>query len=109
MELKEEMKDSLNGGGAAGESQTSPIEVRVAKTAGFCFGVKRAVEQVYEQIKKGNGPIYTYGPIIHNEEVVSFPLSVRESSSSVPTASEGRFMRSLSITELPLWMQPAPL
>ncbi|MBS5468631.1 MAG: 4-hydroxy-3-methylbut-2-enyl diphosphate reductase [Clostridium sp.] len=46
------------------------MEVRVAKTAGFCFGVKRAVEQVYEQIKKGNGPIYTYGPIIHNEEVV---------------------------------------
>ena len=58
MELKEEMKDSLNGGGAAGESQTSPIEVRVAKTAGFCFGVKRAVEQVYEQIKKGNGQIH---------------------------------------------------
>ncbi|MFR6280009.1 4-hydroxy-3-methylbut-2-enyl diphosphate reductase [Clostridium sp. M62/1] len=46
------------------------MEVRVAKTAGFCFGVKRAVEQVYEQIEKGNGPIYTYGPIIHNEEVV---------------------------------------
>ena len=42
----------------------------VAKTAGFCFGVKRAVEQVYEQIKKGTSPIYTYGPIIHNEEVV---------------------------------------
>ena len=42
----------------------------MAKTAGFCFGVKRAVEQVYEQIEKGNGPIYTYGPIIHNEEVV---------------------------------------
>ena len=46
------------------------MEVTVAKSAGFCFGVKRAVEQVYEQIEKGNGPIYTYGPIIHNEEVV---------------------------------------
>ena len=45
-------------------------KVTVAKSAGFCFGVKRAVEQVYEQIEKGNGPIYTYGPIIHNEEVV---------------------------------------
>ena len=49
--------------------------VLIAKHAGFCFGVERAVEQVYEQmkaVKKGNarGPIYTYGPIIHNEEVV---------------------------------------
>lgn len=45
------------------------MEVILAKTAGFCFGVKRAVEQVYEQT--GNDKkIYTYGPIIHNEEVV---------------------------------------
>ena len=42
----------------------------VARTAGFCFGVKRAVEQVYRQIEEGVKPIYTYGPIIHNEEVV---------------------------------------
>ncbi|HCD45390.1 MAG TPA: 4-hydroxy-3-methylbut-2-enyl diphosphate reductase, partial [Lachnoclostridium sp.] len=46
------------------------MEVIVAKTAGFCFGVKRAVEQVYEQLKRDDKPIYTYGPIIHNEEVV---------------------------------------
>lgn len=44
-------------------------EVKLAKSAGFCFGVKRAVELVYEEAKKG-GDIYTYGPIIHNEEVV---------------------------------------
>ena len=47
------------------------MEVNVAKTAGFCFGVKRAVDQVYEQTEKEKGKkIYTYGPIIHNEEVV---------------------------------------
>ncbi|MDO4326479.1 MAG: 4-hydroxy-3-methylbut-2-enyl diphosphate reductase [bacterium] len=46
------------------------MEVIVAKTAGFCFGVERAVNKVYEQIEKGKHPIYTYGPIIHNEEVV---------------------------------------
>ena len=46
------------------------MEVIVAKTAGFCFGVKRAVEQVYKQIEKATGPVYTFGPIIHNEEVV---------------------------------------
>lgn len=45
-------------------------EVKLAKSAGFCFGVKRAVDMVYEEAKKG-GSIYTYGPIIHNEEVVS--------------------------------------
>ena len=43
----------------------------VAKTAGFCFGVKRAVNTVYEQIESGDKNIYTYGPIIHNEEVVN--------------------------------------
>ena len=46
------------------------MEVMVAKTAGFCFGVKRAVDQVYEEIQNGRPPICTLGPIIHNEEVV---------------------------------------
>ena len=46
------------------------MEVTVAKSAGFCFGVKRAVDTVYEQIEKGQKPVYTYGPIIHNEQVV---------------------------------------
>lgn len=47
------------------------MKVTLAKTAGFCFGVKRAVDTVYQQIAKRSGqPIYTYGPIIHNEEVV---------------------------------------
>lgn len=45
------------------------MEVILAKTAGFCFGVKRAVDRVYEQIEQGK-KIYTYGPIIHNNEVV---------------------------------------
>ena len=46
--------------------------VVLAKSAGFCFGVKRAVNMVYDEIDKaeGNTPIYTYGPIIHNDEVV---------------------------------------
>lgn len=45
-------------------------EVTVAKSAGFCFGVKRAVDTVYQELEKKKGNIYTYGPIIHNEEVV---------------------------------------
>ena len=51
------------------EDGDSQMEVILAKSAGFCFGVKRAVEQVYEQTKTDQ-PIYTFGPIIHNEEVV---------------------------------------
>ena len=47
------------------------MEVITAKTAGFCFGVKRAVEKVYDQVNHGKKEIYTYGPIIHNEEVVA--------------------------------------
>ena len=52
------------------------MEIQLAKSAGFCFGVKRAVETVYEQLKEQQEgehdrvPIYTYGPIIHNEQVV---------------------------------------
>ena len=42
---------------------------KLAECAGFCFGVKRAVDTVYEQVKTGK-TIYTYGPIVHNEEVV---------------------------------------
>ncbi len=42
--------------------------VILAESAGFCFGVERAVNTVYEQVDKEN--VYTYGPIIHNEEVV---------------------------------------
>lgn len=45
------------------------MEVILAKTAGFCFGVKRAVDTVYKEAGKKN--VYTYGPIIHNSEVVN--------------------------------------
>lgn len=44
--------------------------VILAPSAGFCFGVQRAVDMVDQEIARGKGPIYTYGPIIHNEIVV---------------------------------------
>ena len=47
------------------------MKVEVAKSAGFCFGVQRAVDSVYSEIEKGKKPIYTFGPIIHNEQVVA--------------------------------------
>ena len=47
------------------------MRVEVAKTAGFCFGVRRAVEMVYSEVEENPGKVYTMGPIIHNEQVVN--------------------------------------
>ena len=69
------------------------MKVIKAKTAGFCFGVKRAVDTVYEQADTCSGPIYTYGPIIHNEEVVkdleSRGVSVIRSEEGLEGIAEG--------------------
>ncbi len=46
------------------------MRVELAKTAGFCFGVERAVNLVYTESEKSSS-VYTFGPIIHNEEVVN--------------------------------------
>ena len=46
------------------------MSVTVAKTAGFCFGVKRAVDSVYESMKNGE-KIATLGAIIHNGQVIA--------------------------------------
>ena len=46
------------------------MQIITAKSAGFCFGVKRAVDKVYEEAQNSDVPVYTFGPIIHNEEVV---------------------------------------
>ena len=46
------------------------MKVELAKSAGFCFGVEKAVNTVYEEAKKNDDIVYTLGPIIHNEEVV---------------------------------------
>ncbi len=47
------------------------MDVKIAKSAGFCFGVKRAVDLVFENATTKSCPIYTFGPIIHNENVVN--------------------------------------
>lgn len=46
------------------------MEIIVAKSAGFCFGVNNAVKLVNDLIEKEKSGIYTYGPIIHNDQVV---------------------------------------
>jgi len=46
------------------------LKIQVADYSGFCFGVKKAVSAVYDASADVKGKIYTYGPIIHNSEVV---------------------------------------
>ena len=45
------------------------MDIKIAKTAGFCFGVKKAVEKVYEQTEISKKPIYTFGPIITTKKL----------------------------------------
>jgi (E)-4-hydroxy-3-methyl-but-2-enyl pyrophosphate reductase len=47
------------------------VKIVIAKTAGFCMGVRRAVEMVLDTNRKGERPIYTYGPLIHNPQVLN--------------------------------------
>ncbi|MCM1027894.1 MAG: 4-hydroxy-3-methylbut-2-enyl diphosphate reductase, partial [Roseburia sp.] len=72
------------------------MEVRIDRYAGFCFGVRRAVDTVYEQLEKGK-TIYTYGPIVHNETVVGElgergvkVLESREALEALADSVEGR-------------------
>ena len=68
------------------------MEVTLAKTAGFCFGVKRAVDKVYE-LADQEDTVYTFGPIIHNEEVVqdleSKGVQVLNSLDELTTVTDG--------------------
>jgi (E)-4-hydroxy-3-methyl-but-2-enyl pyrophosphate reductase len=46
------------------------LKIKLAKTAGFCMGVHRAVEIVLDVVNGHDGPIYTFGPLIHNPQVL---------------------------------------
>ena len=46
------------------------MKITIARTAGFCMGVRRAVDMVLDASNKAKEPIYTYGPLIHNPQVL---------------------------------------
>lgn len=46
------------------------MKVILAKTAGFCMGVRRAMEIVMAETNKKEGPLFTFGPLIHNQQVL---------------------------------------
>jgi 4-hydroxy-3-methylbut-2-enyl diphosphate reductase len=47
------------------------MDVKIARTAGFCWGVRRTVEKVMEVADHAAGPVVTLGPIIHNPQAVA--------------------------------------
>lgn len=46
-------------------------KVTIAKNAGFCFGVKRACDMAFDMAEKNSERLYSFGPLIHNEEVIN--------------------------------------
>ena len=46
------------------------MEIIVAENAGFCFGVNRAVEKTLHELEDKTKEIYSYGPLIHNNQAV---------------------------------------
>ena len=80
------------------------MKIITAKTAGFCFGVQRAVDLVYEEVQKCEN-VYTFGPIIHNEEVVADlsrkGVQVIESPEELKTLPAGTIIiRSHGVSEI---------
>jgi 4-hydroxy-3-methylbut-2-enyl diphosphate reductase len=51
------------------------MKILIAKTAGFCMGVRRAVEMVMDTPNDHQGPIFTFGPLIHNAQVLDLLTS----------------------------------
>ncbi|MBN1627412.1 MAG: 4-hydroxy-3-methylbut-2-enyl diphosphate reductase, partial [Deltaproteobacteria bacterium] len=47
------------------------MKVKLAATAGFCMGVRRAMEITLAEANRGEGPLFTYGPLIHNTQVLN--------------------------------------
>jgi 4-hydroxy-3-methylbut-2-enyl diphosphate reductase len=47
------------------------VNVKIARTAGFCWGVRRTVDKVMEVADQRRGPVVTLGPIIHNPQAVA--------------------------------------
>lgn len=69
------------------------MKIIIAQTAGFCMGVRRAVEMVLDAPGKHEGPIYTYGPLIHNPQVLDLlaekGITVQD---TIPEKGEGTIL-----------------
>lgn len=69
------------------------MKVKLAKTAGFCMGVRRAMEIVLSEANKGDGELFTYGPIIHNQQVLDLLRSKGvDVKDNIDTHDKGRII-----------------
>lgn len=46
------------------------MNIIIGKTSGFCYGVKRAVENTEQELQKNNKPIHCLGELVHNKDVI---------------------------------------
>jgi len=74
--------------------------VFVARTAGFCWGVRRAVDRVITELKKGRKPFSVYGPLVHNPSVMEALAERGVSICSDPAKLNGGtlFLRTHGVT-----------
>ena len=66
------------------------MKIIIAKTSGFCMGVRRAVEMVLDAPDQYTKPIFTYGPLIHNPQVLNL-LQTKDISvlNEIPNGGSG--------------------
>ena len=72
------------------------MEIKLAKTAGFCFGVNRAVDMLYKMVEDGE-KVCTLGPIIHNPQVIEDLESKGVKVIVVPSKNEKVDLKELMI------------
>jgi (E)-4-hydroxy-3-methyl-but-2-enyl pyrophosphate reductase len=72
------------------------MRIKLAKTAGFCPGVRRAMNLILEVANKEKGPLYTYGPLIHNPQAIEMLASkgveVLAPGDKLPSGEEGAYV-----------------
>ena len=69
------------------------MKIVIAKTSGFCMGVRRAVEMVLDAPDQHPGPISTYGPLIHNPQVLDLLYEKGINSiEEMPTEAKGTIL-----------------
>jgi len=69
------------------------VKILIAKTAGFCMGVRRAVEIVFDTAHRQDTPVQTFGPLIHNPQVLKvFEEKGINTEYSVPESGTGSIL-----------------
>ncbi|MCX8116926.1 MAG: 4-hydroxy-3-methylbut-2-enyl diphosphate reductase [Desulfobacterota bacterium] len=80
------------------------MKLLIAKSAGFCFGVKRAMEMALEATRRHRPPLYTLGPLIHNPQAVSyletFGIEVRDRVEEIAQGTVILRSHGVSLTDL---------